>query len=152
MSFIRNNTMYLSQTHHGVYSVGKVLSQGSALPITGTRFGSAPPLHLWRHFLHVNRGQCAHAGHCMHALQPPLLARYHGDGHLAAVVLVDNAVLHALHYAHVVQVLRRVLVARLHRLKDTNAGPLAQEDHHRHYPQGDDDGQHDHFFHVHHVL
>ncbi|RUS86793.1 hypothetical protein EGW08_005453, partial [Elysia chlorotica] len=50
-------------------------------------------------------GQAAHAWHRVHPLQAAVLAGHHGGGHLPAVVLVDDAVLRALHDLDVLQVL-----------------------------------------------
>ena len=58
-----------------------------------------------RVLLEAECGQAGHARHRVHPLQPSVLARHHGGGHLAAVVLVDDAVLRPLHDLDVLQVL-----------------------------------------------
>lgn len=74
------------------YFAGDILS-GIALQRT-------PASYLGRDVLGVDDGQGTNAGSRVHPLQAPVLSRHHCDRHLAGVVLVDDAVLRALHHAH----------------------------------------------------
>ena len=91
-------------------------------------------------------GQRIYLRHSVQPFQPFLLSLEHGQTELAAVVLVDDAVLRALHDADRLQVLRAVLVARLHGLQDPDAVPLPEEKGHGHDPHEDEDEKDDHLF------